>query len=238
MYIIPYTIQQPHSKHRYEALELQYLLDNDPKIRAILDKKHPHDQNLEERLYECQKEEEIFKEACKENLAYMLEEQDIEPPSEESFHYESEGYSVESYLNEDKFEEEESLDNLILERDSLNKGSMDNFIDGYESENEDNEKYNLRSRKRLKLKKKMSMRKSRASINRTHIGGNAIGGSNRSSNMYSTRRNVRENIGRSISANNINNINQSSRYHTRNRKNVIEVRNYIKLRMILTLMRI
>jgi len=250
MFLIPYTIQQPHSKHRYEAFELQVLqnkvldssIDN-TKIVALLEKKLPNDENLEERIFECQKEEDIYKEACKDNLAYMLLENDNEPPSDPSnYGNESEVYSEASVVYNDR-EDDESNENLSLVRDSYDEGSFledDEDINDQSLSGSDNSKYNLRSRRRLKQKK---IQRYGNSSNRTGTPGARPRGrprlnrepgniGNRSNNIYNTRGRNTRNSGNSGNVDNTRNTRNTdnslrvraittnhSRYHTRNRTN-------------------
>ena len=224
MFFIPYTIQQPHSKYRYEAFELQLqhqLSQDDSNLRNLLCKKLPHEQNLEERIYECQKEEEIHKDQCRENLAYMLQEPD-EPPSDPSNIHESAEDSV-NFAEE--FVDEESMDDILsLDKESYSKNSFiddDSGVDGViDYGKRANTKYNLRSKRPKNPRLQPSEKRRRG---RPRIHGNTENTlSSNSRNIFAvTRANNINNM--STTTNRVsNNISHSSRYHTRNRRNLKE----------------
>lgn len=144
MFNLPYVIQQPYSKYKIDSFS-QVNKEN----FNIMQKSYYYDynHNFNERIYECEREERIFKEAAKENLTYRLQDQSEREDnnSNDDVDYNQNDARDESFVgapDEEMEYEDLKLDNF--EMDEIEQFENDNC------EEDASGSYNLRSKKKKK----------------------------------------------------------------------------------------
>ena len=150
MYDLPYIIEQPYSQFKIRQINfLKENLRNKYNISSrIIEEKYMKNnfQNyeyfFEERILECQKEEEAFKQAEKDNMNYRLSNNDEREEVQEN---EEESYNDDNYNNNEELSNSEDYKN----DDSLNddnKMNIENEEDEISNRNNYKVNYNLRHR--------------------------------------------------------------------------------------------
>lgn len=152
MYNLPYIAQQPLSGFKINQLEkstFKRLIDKyNYSLKEIhhklLNNYECYEKNLEERQFECEREERIFSQVAKENLAYMIQENVMdnddyeEEANEESSEYNSqEEVGLVGHRNYEEEDVESISNSQMMEIDDLEHGEA---ADAEGS-------YNLRSRR-------------------------------------------------------------------------------------------
>jgi WD40 repeat protein len=165
MHSLPYIYQQPYTKFKLNQLEQnvfsvlmkKYNYSMKEITHKLMNNYECYEKNLEERQFECEREEQIFIQAAKENLTYMIPEGGLElEESEEAyseFNLETENFELNAEVEND----DEIMENLEREENDIQ--SMDNFLDD-ESEG--------RNRRRRSRNNNFSSRLGNMSANRNN----------------------------------------------------------------------
>ena len=222
MYNLPYIIEQPYSLYKLEQirnnkkiLNNNYCIsDKEIKHRFLSNNLLTYEKNFSERVLECQKEEEVYYNAEKDNMNYRISRnnnnEDIEQLPEDNF-------SQDESYNENA----DSLNENTNPRNNRNNNNNNSFIYDEDMEVEDEDDDLELSRDDLRVTSALRNQNNSNNINNN---------SDNNSNLWSSR------LRRPITTNNNNNINfrnnniniqpriASTRYNLRNnvRSNVIE----------------
>ena len=222
MYNLPYIIEQPYSLYKLEQirnnkkiLNNNYCIsDKEIKHRFLSNNLLTYEKNFSERVLECQKEEEVYYNAEKDNMNYRISRnnnnEDIEQLPEDNF-------SQDESYNENV----DSLNENTNPRNNRNNNNNNSFIYDEDMEVEDEDDDLELSRDDLRVTSALRNQNNSNNINNN---------SDNNSNLWSSR------LRRPITTNNNNNINfrnnniniqpriASTRYNLRNnvRSNVIE----------------
>ena len=252
MYNLPYIIEQPYSSFKLEQIKNnKKILNNkycltDREIRRLLaNNLSDYEKYFEERVQACQKEEEAYYNAEKDNMNYRINRNnndDIDQMPEDNYSqdesFENDSYNnnnnnnnsrnnnrANRFFDENDMEIEEEYDDLELSREDLRvTSSLRNQNNSFNMNNNSNNNNNNIWSQRLRRPITNTLRRS----NNVH---------ERASTRYNLRNNVRNNsshsnsLNRNIISNDNNNSNNNSsnvrNYSLRNRnENNNEVSNF------------
>lgn len=234
MYNLPYIIEQPYSSFKLEQIRNnKKILNNkycltDREIRRLLaNNLSDYEKYFEERVQACQKEEEAYYNAEKDNMNYRINRNnndDIDQMPEDNYS-QDESFDNDSYNNnnnrnnnrsnrffdENDMEMEEEYDDLELSRDDLRvTNSLRNQNNNYNMNSNDNNNSNNIWSQRL----------------RRPINNNTLRRSNNVHERASTRYNLRNNVRNNSSHSNSRNRNIISNDNNNSNNNSSNARNY------------